>query len=210
MISVSFLNSIYDRKKTISILNVTDGVSFIHLDLMDGLYVDEKNFEVDEIVDLFKDVKKDLDIHLMTLNPEKYIDKLASLNPKCITFHPDAVEKPKEIIELIKSYGIKVGIAINSFININAYESLYSEIDTLLIMSVKAGYGGQKFLNSTYDKLDYINKIKKNYNFLVEVDGGVNKDIYNKLNEYNVDIYVIGSYICMNENFERPIKELLK
>lgn len=210
MISVSFLNSIYDRKKTISLLNITKDVELIHVDLMDGLYVDEKNFEIDEILELFKDNKKDLDIHLMTLKPEKYIDKLASLNPRCITFHPDATEKPHEVIDLIKSYNINVGIAINSYININAYESLYQDIDTLLIMSVKAGYGGQCFLNETYDKLDYINKIKKKNNFLVEVDGGINLDIYRKLKDYDVDLYVIGSYICMNENFERPLKELLK
>lgn len=210
MISVSFLNSIYDKEKTIKLLNNIDDVSYIHVDLMDGLYVDEKNFEIDEIINLLQSSKKDLDIHLMTLNPEKYIKELVKLNPKCITFHPDAVEKPKDVINLIKSYNINVGFAINSFIDIDSYETLYGDIDTLLIMSVKAGYGGQKFLSSTYDKLEYINSIKNEYNFLVEIDGGVNKDIYMKLKEYNVDIYVIGSYICMNENFERPLKELIK
>ena len=210
MISVSFLNSIYDKEKTIKLLNNIDDVSFIHVDLMDGLYVDEKNFEIDEIINLLQSSKKDLDIHLMTLNPEKYIKELVKLNPKCITFHPDAVEKPKDVINLIKSYNINVGLAINSFIDIDSYETLYGDIDTLLIMSVKAGYGGQKFLSSTYDKLEYINSIKNEYNFLVEIDGGVNKDIYMKLKEYNVDIFVIGSYICMNENFERPLKELIK
>jgi len=210
MISVSFLNSVYDRKKTISLLNVTEDVELIHVDLMDGKYVNEKNFEIDEILKLFKDNKKDLDIHLMTLEPEKYIEKLSTLNPKCITFHPDATAKPREVIKLIKSYNINVGIAINSFIDASSYESLYQDIDTLLIMSVKAGYGGQSFLNETYDKLKYINNIKGNHHFLVEVDGGINLDIYRKLKDYNVDIFVIGSYICMNENFERPIKELLK
>lgn len=210
MISVSFLNSVYDRKKTISLLNITEDVELIHVDLMDGKYVNEKNFEIDEILKLFKDNKKDLDIHLMTLEPEKYIEKLSTLNPKCITFHPDATAKPREVIELIKSYNINVGIAINSFIDASSYESLYQDIDTLLIMSVKAGYGGQSFLNETYDKLKYINNIKENHHFLVEVDGGINLDIYRKLKDYNVDIFVIGSYICMNENFERPIKELLK
>ena len=210
MISVSFLNSIYDKEKTIKLLNNIDDISYIHVDLMDGLYVDEKNFEIDEIINLLQSSKKDLDIHLMTLNPEKYIKELVKLNPKCITFHPDAVEKPKDVINLIKSNNINVGLAINSFIDIDSYETLYGDIDTLLIMSVKAGYGGQKFLSSTYDKLEYINSIKNEYNFLVEIDGGVNKDIYMKLKEYNVDIYVIGSYICMNENFERPLKELIK
>ena len=77
-------------------------------------------------------------------------------------------------------------------------------------MSVKAGYGGQKFLEETFEKLDQIENIKDNHHLTVEIDGGVNKEIYSKLQKYPIDIFVVGSYVCMNENFERPIKELLK
>lgn len=210
MLSISYISSVYDRKTTINLLDKIDNVDFIHLDLMDGRYVDEKNFEIDEIIDDFKDIKKPLDVHLMVKNPEEYIEKLSVLNPDRITFHPDATTSPRKVIDLIKSFNIKAGLAINSFIDIDAYESLYNSIDTLLIMSVKAGYGGQKFLKSTYEKLDDIKNIKDNYHFLVEIDGGVDKDIYNKLKSYPIDIFVVGSYVCANENFERPIKELLK
>ena len=210
MLSISYLSSVYDRKKTIELLDKIDDIDYIHLDLMDGRYVEEKNFEIDEILDDFKDIKKPLDIHLMVKNPEDYIEKLSKLKPICITFHPDATKFPRKVIDLIKSYNIKVGLAINSFIDVDSYESLYNLIDNLLIMSVKAGYGGQKFLRSTYYKLDDIESMKDNYHFTVEIDGGIDKDIYKDLQKYPIDIFVVGSYVCMNENFKRPIKELLK
>lgn len=210
MLSISYITSVYDRKKTIELLDKIEEVDFIHLDLMDGKYVDQKNFEIDEILEDFKNIKKPLDIHLMVKNPENYIEKLSTLNPTCISFHPEATSSPRKVLEQIKSYNIKCGLAINTNIDISAYESLYNLIDTLLLMSVPAGYGGQKFLNSTYSRLNEINSIKNDYNFLVEIDGGVNKEIYDKLKEYNVDIFVVGSYVCNNEIFKRPIKELLK
>ena len=210
MLSISYISSVYDRKKTIELLDKIEEVDFIHLYLMDGRYVDEKNFEIDEILEDFKNIKKPLDIHLMVKNPEDYIDKLSTLNPRCISFHPEATSSPRRVLDLIKQKNINCGLAINTNIDISAYEALYDKIDTLLLMSVKAGYGGQKFLNSTYDKLDEINDKRKNYHFNLEIDGGVDKEIYHKLDSYNIDIYVVGSYVCANENFKRPIKELLK
>ena len=210
MISISYINSIYSREETVKMLEGIDKVDFIHLDLMDGKYVPEENFKIDEIIDLFKDINKPLDVHLMVKNPEDYIEKLSTINPVNITFHPDATTSPRKVIEQIKSYNIKAGVAINSFIDIGSYEALYDAADLVLIMSVKAGYGGQKFLNSTYEKLDVIENLKDNHHFTLEIDGGVNKEVYNDLQKYPIDIFVVGSYVCMNENFERPIKELLK
>lgn len=210
MLSISYLNSLYERYDTIHFLDKIDEVDYIHLDLMDGRYVDEKNFEIDEILEDFKDIKKPLDVHLMVKNPEEYISKLATLKPKCITFHPDATTSPRKVIELIKSYNIGVGLAINSFVDVDAYSSLYDSVDTVLVMSVKAGYGGQKFLTNTYDKLKDLKNMRENSHFLIEVDGGINKEIYTKLKPYSVDIFVVGSYVCMNENYKRPINELLK
>ena len=210
MLSISYISSVYDRKKTIELLDRIEEVDFIHLDLMDGKYVDEKNFDIDEILEDFKNINKPLDVHLMVKNPEDYIEKLSTLNPRCISFHPEATSSPKKVLDLIKSYNINCGLAINTNIEVSSYESLYDKIDTLLLMSVKAGYGGQKFLNSTYNRLDEINSIRTNYHFKLEIDGGVDKEIYQKLKSYNIDICVVGSYVCANENFKRPIKELLK
>ena len=95
MLSISYISSVYDRKKTIELLDKIKEVDFIHLDLMDGKYVEEKNFEIDEILDDFKDIKKPLDVHLMVKNPEDYIEKLSKLKPKCISFHPEATSSPR-------------------------------------------------------------------------------------------------------------------
>ena len=210
MLSISYISSVYDRKKTIELLDKIKEVDFIHLDLMDGKYVEEKNFEIDEILEDFKDIKKPLDVHLMVKNPEDYIEKLSKLKPRCISFHPEATSSPRKVIDQIKSYDINAGIAINTNIDVRSYESLYDKIDTLLLMTVTAGYGGQKFLKTSYGRLKDIESFKDNYHFKLEIDGGVNKDIYKDVKSYPIDIFVVGSYVCGNENFERPIKELLK
>lgn len=209
MISISFLNSIYSKKDTIKLIDNLNNDVCIHVDLMDGIYVEENNFTIEEILGLLKHVNKPLDIHLMVSDPIKYIDDLSTLNPKYITFHPDASDNPVEVINKIKEYNIKAGIAINSFIDIKEYEELYKDVDLVLVMSVKAGYGGQKFLPETFDKLTYLNSIKYESNFITEVDGGIDDVIYGNLKSYNVDMVVVGSYICMNENFERPLNKLL-
>lgn len=209
MISVSYTNSVYDKKTTINRLNEIKDIDYIHLDLMDGEYVEEKNFEINELLDMFKNIAKPKDIHLMVNHPEEYIEKLTSIKPDIITFHPDAKTDPIKTIKLIKSYNIKCGLAINSFIDLDKFKELYDMVDLILIMSVKAGYGGQTFLSKTYDKLDKIENLKDNHHFMVEIDGGINDEYIKKLSKYPIDIFVVGSYICMNENFERPIEKLI-
>lgn len=208
-LSVSCLKSIYNRKETLELLEKIDEVDYIHLDLMDGEYTPESNFILFEILNIYKDSKKKIDVHLMVNNPEKYIDKLNLIKPEIISFHPDSKCNINTTIKLIKSHGIKVGLAINSFIEIEKYREYLKDIDVLLIMSVKAGFGGQKFLPETYKKLDLITSLKEEYNdLIIEIDGGINKEIYEKLKDvYDIDVYVVGSYICMNENFKRPIRE---
>ena len=210
MISVSYLKSIYEFENTIKILDKIDAIDFIHLDIMDGIYVDNNNLDINKVVTNFKTIEKKKDIHLMVSDPLKYIDDLKNISPEYITFHPDAVDNPKEVIKTIKNLGIKVGIAINLDVDINAYENLYNDADLVLVMSVQAGYGGQKFSMDALDKIKYWNSIKDSHSFLVEVDGGINDETYKLLKDLNVDIFVVGAYICTNENFERPINKLLQ
>ena len=210
MISVSYLKSIYEFENTIKILDKIDAIDFIHLDIMDGIYVDNNNLDINKVVTNFKTIEKKKDIHLMVSDTLKYIDDLKNISPEYITFHPDAVDNPKEVIKTIKNLGIKVGIAINLDVDINAYENLYNDADLVLVMSVQAGYGGQKFSMDALDKIKYLNSIKDSHSFLVEVDGGINDETYKLLKDLNVDIFVVGAYICTNENFERPINKLLQ
>lgn len=209
MISVSCLKSVYDREKTISLLDNIDEVDLIHLDLMDGTYVEENNLDIDEIISSFLNISKPIDIHLMISDPLKYLDKLSTLKPRYITFHPDAVKDPMKVINAIKEKNIKVGLAINIDVDIESYSKYYDYADLILIMSVKAGLGGQKFMPEVLSKIDYFSNLKDDdYDFTLEIDGGITDEIYHKLQKYPIDIFVIGAYICMNENFERVIKKI--
>lgn len=211
MISVSYLKSAYDFEKTIKILDGIDSVDFIHLDLMDGHYVTEDNIDIDKIKAGFKDISKPKDVHLMVKNPLLYIDAIKDIKPEIITFHPDAVEDSMKVIKTIKDLNIKVGIAINYDVDVEEYEKLYRYADNILIMSVQAGYGGQAFQKDVISKIEYFTNLKDDgEQFLLEIDGGINDEIYHKLERYPIDIYVIGSYICSNENFDRPINKLVK
>lgn len=210
MISVSYLKSVYDFEKTINILENIKEIDYIHLDLMDGVYVKENNIDIKRLISGFENISKPKDIHLMVKNPLLYLDELSIIKPEIITFHPDAVENPKKVIDKIKELNIKVGIAINYDIDVEEYESLYKYADLILIMSVQAGYGGQEFKKDVISKIEYFTNLKdEGEDFILEIDGGINDDNYHKLKRYPIDIFVIGAYICTNENFNRPLKKIL-
>lgn len=210
MISVSYLKSVYDFEKTIKILDSIKNVDYIHLDLMDGKYVNENNIDIVKIKEGFKNISKPKDVHLMVSDPLLYINDLKEIKPDIITFHPDAVDDPMKVINTIKELGIKVGIAINYDVDVEEYDKYYKYADNILIMSVQAGYGGQEFKKDVISKIEYFTNLKDDgEEFLLEIDGGINDEIYHKLQRYPIDIYVVGSYICSNENFDRPIKKLI-
>ena len=210
MISVSYLKSVYDFEKTIKILDSIKNVDYIHLDLMDGKYVNENNIDIIKIKEGFKNISKPKDVHLMVSDPLLYINDLKEIKPDIITFHPDAVDDPMKVINTIKELGIKVGIAINYDVDVEEYDKYYKYADNILIMSVQAGYGGQEFKKDVISKIEYFTNLKDDgEEFLLEIDGGINDEIYHKLQRYPIDIYVVGSYICSNENFDRPIKKLI-
>lgn len=211
MISVSYLKSAYSFEETINMLDRIDEVDFIHLDLMDGKYVDVNNFDIKKITDSFKNINKNKDVHLMVEDPIKYLDDLCKINPSIITFHPDASSDPMKTIKAIKEKNIKVGLALNINIDVEEFENLYKYADVILLMSVPAGYGGQPFQVDVLSKIEYFTNLKDEDNkFLLEIDGGITDEVYHKLQKYPIDIYVVGSYICNNENFKRPIEKLIK
>jgi len=200
MISVSYLKSKFEKKETIKLINESNA-DFIHVDLMDGLYVENKNFTIDEVIKDLLDTTKSLDIHLMVNNPIIYIDELAKLKPSIITFHLDSTDNPKEVIELIKDYNIKVGIAINPSDDINILDDYYELIDYVLIMSVHPGLGGQSFIPSVLDKVKYL----EDKNLLIGIDGGINDHSIKLLNGYKIDIIISGSFICMSDDYNKQI-----
>jgi len=203
MISVSYLKSIYNKKDTIK--KIDESIAdMIHVDLMDGLYVENKNFTIDEVIDDLKDTIKPLDIHLMVNNPEIYIDELAKLKPFAITFHLDSTNKKDDVINQIKDYNIKVGIAINPDEDISILNNYLNLIDYVLVMSVVPGKGGQPFIKDVLDKIKQL----ENKNILIGIDGGINSESITYLKNYKIDNIISGSFVCMSDDYNMKIGEL--
>ena len=203
-VAVSYLKSDNYEKCIENIDN--SNADFIHVDLCDGKYVEAKNFTIGGIIKLLSGTKKMLDIHLMVKDPMKYINDLAYLNVDTITVHLDSTKKPLEVIEYIKTIGIKVGVAINPDEDVDILNPYLDNIDKVLVMSVVPGKGGQKFMPEVVSKFDRLNELKKEYHFETEVDGGVNLETIRYLDNMDLDIIVCGSYITDSENYDESIK----
>ncbi len=203
MISVSFLKSKLSKEETLQKIEESKA-NFIHVDLMDGIYVPEKNFEIDDIVNTLKNTNKLLDIHLMTKDPLQYIKKLVDLNVWMITIHLDSTDNPLEVINFVKSHHIKVGVAINPKDDIISIANYLDIIDYVLVMSVTPGAGGQKFILKSIDKINYL----QDKHILIGVDGGINDESIKYLKDYRVDVIVSGSFICMSSNYNKSIDKL--
>ena len=202
-VAVSFIKSRYSEKETIDLINQTSA-DFLHIDIMDGEFVENKNYDYEDIKMFLKDNHKPLDIHLMCADPLKYIEEYIKLKPYNITFHIEAVNNPLRLIELLHDNGIRCGLAINPDTSVKEIKSYLDLIDNVLVMSVHPGKGGQKFIPDTTSKINELALLKKN--FTIEVDGGVNNEVINNLQ--NVDIVVSGSYICESEDYQKTIDTL--
>lgn len=202
-VSVSYITSKYSKKETINLID-NSLADYIHVDIMDGIYVNNKTFTISEVINDLSNVKKKLDIHLMVNNPDKYINKLGTLNINNIIFHPSTSKNINKTIELIRSMGYLVGIAINPDEDIHIIDNYINNIDMVLIMSVYPGKGGQEFIPSVLDKIDYLN----NYDLIISIDGGINNESLNYIKDKNIDILVSGSYICMSDNYNESINNL--
>ena len=205
-ISVSFITSLYNEEKTIKLIDESIA-DYIHVDIMDGKFVNVKNYDFTTITYLFSGIKKDLDVHLMVENPIEEVKKYVLLNPKFISFHIEATNNPKEIIDLIHFNGIKAGLAINPDTPIDAIKPYLNDIDLVLVMSVNPGYGGQKFIDTTVDKINELNKLKDEYDFIVSVDGGINNETIKLV---DTDIAVSGAYVCTEKDYNKQINKLKK
>ena len=207
-------------KLSVSILSFKDDISidknieklnaclidYIHLDIMDGKFVPNKTWTIDEVKEISSLKPCKLDVHLMVDDVKKYVNDFAILNPKYITFHYEAVKNPIEIINLIKSYNIKVGISIKPETDVNCLLPFLDLVDLVLVMSVNPGFGGQKFLTTSKQKIDSLAnlRIQNNYKYIIEVDGGINDETIKDCK--NCDMVVVGSYITKSSNYVESIK----
>lgn len=205
MLSVSILgikDNLFENIQKLDKLNI----DFFHVDIMDGIFVKNKTWQYDDIKD-YLSVEKKIDIHLMVNNVEEYVNQFKNLKPNNITYHYEAVKDNLKIINLIKSSGIKVGISIKPDTPVSEIKHLLKYVDLVLVMSVEPGLGGQKFIENSTNKINELYEIRKNnnYNYLIEVDGGINDVTKEKVKK--ADIIVVGSFIT-NSDYEEQIKKL--
>lgn len=199
-ISASFLSIKDNLKDNIKKLVDTD-IDYLHLDIMDGEFVPNKSWNIDEIKEII-DTRKPLDIHLMVEDVYEYIKQFRYLNPQYITFHVEVKHDIMELISYLTRLDIKVGLAIKPKTKVETLIPYLPFIDLVLIMSVKPGLGGQKFIDVT-DKIDKLSKLKGS--FKIAVDGGINDETIKKIK--NADIAVVGSFIT-NGDMKENVKKL--
>lgn len=204
-ITVSYINSLYDSKKTVDLINETSADA-IHVDLIDGIYAGTKNFDINHLPEIFKDNRKPIDIHMMVNRPSGYLNDLLKLKPICIYIHPSTEPSAFGLLNELNNYGIKRGLVINPDEKIPSFSHYFPYVDRVLLMSVTPGKGGQKFLDNTKDRLQELISFKKDNDFEIYVDGGINDETIKKV--LNADGVISGSYICMNKDFENRINNL--
>lgn len=200
-ISASFLSIKNNLKENIDLLTKCD-IDYLHLDIMDGIFVKNKTWDISEIKNLIN-YNKPLDVHLMVSDVYKYVDEYKDLNPEFITFHYEVDLDIMDIINYIKKYNIKVGLSIKPKTKVDEITPYLPYLDLILVMSVEPGEGGQKFIIDSVDKIKKLKELKGNY--LIEVDGGINDGTINLVKD--VDIAVVGSYITSG-NYEEKIKSI--
>lgn len=202
-VSTSFLKE-GSYSNYIEMLN-NSNTDYIHFDVMDGKFVENKNLSIKELEKYLKMSKKKNDVHLMVKNPKEYIKTLSIYNISYLTIHKE-IENYKEMIKLIKSYGIKPGLAINPETDIeDVFEDL-KNVSLVLLMSVHPGKSGQEFIEETTNKISVLKEeiIKKNLNVKISIDGGIKEEVLDKIKD--VDIVVSASYILNDLNNINKIK----
>ena len=183
---------------------------WFHLEVMDGVFVPNISFGMPIVSSIRKMTSKPLDVHLMITKPENYIDKFIEIGSDILTVHIEATSKMDNILDKIARSRIKSGIAINPNTPISKLKNYIEKIDLVCLMGVHAGFGGQKFIVNTFDRLvELKNLIKiKNSSALIEIDGGVDNTNNKKLESLGADILVAGSYIFKSHDINKAIRSL--
>lgn len=199
-----------DFKPAISLLEQLD-VPYLHLDVMDGIFVPNITYDAKKVKAIKEMTSLKLDTHLMVKNPEDVIDSYTEAGSDIITVHIEATSKLDEIITKLKKANIKCGISLKPNTPVDLILPYIDKIDLVLVMSVEPGFGGQKFIESTIDKVKALSDIRKStHSFIIEVDGGINVDNAVKLKEVGADLIVVGTYLMNSNDIAATYRKLLQ
>ena len=198
-------------QRDIEMINESDA-DWFHIDIMDGVFVPNISFGMPVLRDIKKHAKKTLDVHLMIVNPDQYIETFASLGADILTVHYEACTHLHKTIQAIKSTGMKAGIALNPHSSVNQLKDIIKDIDLVCLMSVNPGFGGQSFIENTFEKVKELKELIQSTgsDCQIEIDGGVTNKNAKKLVQAGANILVAGSYVFKSSNPAETISKLLK
>lgn len=212
LIAPSVLASDFANLQTeVEMLNRSEA-DWLHIDIMDGRFVPNISFGFPVMEAIKKHAQKPMDVHLMIVEPELYIERFRAAGADVITVHLEACHHLHRTLQQIKTTGAKAGVALNPHTSINLLEDIITDVDVVCLMSVNPGFGGQKFIENTYRKIEALKKliVSRNASTLIEIDGGVNQQNAPLLLNSGADVLVAGNFVFSSEDPIRTIADLKK
>ena len=205
LLAADFLN----LQREVEMINNSEA-DWLHLDIMDGVFVPNISFGFSVLEAICKQCKKPMDVHFMTVNPEQFIERTAKLGAMMMNVHYEACTHLHRTIQEIHQAGMKAGVTLNPSTPVCMLEDILSDVDMVLLMSVNPGFGGQKFIEGTIEKVQRLRQMidSKGYHTLIEVDGGVQEETAPRLVKAGADVLVSGSYIFKSANPQKTIQDL--
>ncbi|MEK6782151.1 MAG: ribulose-phosphate 3-epimerase [Bacteroidota bacterium] len=196
-------------EKEISMINESQA-DWVHVDIMDGVFVPNISMGIPVVTAIKRHSNKPLDVHLMIVRPEQYVEAFRKAGAEVISVHAEACDHLHRNIQQIKALGAKAGVAINPHTSIQCLENVIDQIDLICVMSVNPGFGGQKFIENTFRKVDLLKEMieKEGSKALIEIDGGVTLDNAKQLLEAGADVLVAGHFVFSSSNPKEVIQRL--